>query len=279
MPPHYNTFVDNINIKIGSSDINVVSSVTNLGVRLDRNLKMTAQTSHLMSSCVYQLKLVNSIRASLDVQVAERVVNAIFTSRLDYCNSLLAGLTVQDCTRLQRLQNAAARCVLMRPRDFSATDMFCELRKRVHYKLLLLTYKTLNGSAPECLVNQLQDYCPTRVLRSADQNLLSVKKTHIKIGDSYFTVAGSVLWNALPCKIKKARPIDCFKSMIKTISLGYKLCHNELLFCTLYYIHISALNMLHSWILRYINIYILLLFSSNPHVGEVERIFVKHRTL
>ena len=104
VPPYYNTLVDNINIKIGSSDINVVSSVTNLGVRLDRNLKMTAQTSHLMSSCAYQLKLVNSIRASLNVQVAERVVNVIFTSRIDYCNSLLAGLTVEDVTLLQRLQ-------------------------------------------------------------------------------------------------------------------------------------------------------------------------------
>ena len=61
VPPYYNTFVDNININIGYSDINVVSSVTKPGVRLDRNLKMTAQTSHLMSSCAYQLKLVNSI--------------------------------------------------------------------------------------------------------------------------------------------------------------------------------------------------------------------------
>ena len=96
VPPYYNTLVDNINIKIGSS-------VTNLGVWLDRNLKMTAHTSHLMSFCAYQLKLVNRIRASLDVQVAARVVNAIFTSRLDYCNSLLAGLTVQDFTRLHRV--------------------------------------------------------------------------------------------------------------------------------------------------------------------------------
>ena len=171
VPPYYNTLVGNININIGSSDINVVSLVTNLGMRLDRNLKMTIQTSHLMSSCVYQLKLVNSIRDSLDVQVAERVVNPIFTSRLEYCNSSLACLTVQDFTRLQILQNAAARCVLMRTRDFSATDMLCELhwlpvRKGVHYKLLLLTYKTLNGSAPEYLVNQLQDYSPTRALRT-----------------------------------------------------------------------------------------------------------------
>ena len=146
VPPYYNTLVDNINIKMGSSDINVVSSVTNLIGRLDRNLKMTAKTSHLMSSCAYQLKLVNSIRASLDVRVAERVVNEIFTSRLDYYNSLLAGLTVQDLTRMKRLQNSAARCVLMRSRDFSATYMLCELhwlpvRKRV---LLLLMVPPLN---------------------------------------------------------------------------------------------------------------------------------------
>ena len=54
VPLYYNTLVDNININIGSSDINVVSSVTNLDMRLDMNLKMTAQTSHLMSSCTYQ---------------------------------------------------------------------------------------------------------------------------------------------------------------------------------------------------------------------------------
>ena len=152
---------------------------------------------------------------------------------------------------MQRLQNAAARCVLMRPRDFRATDMLCELqwlpvRKQVYYKLLLLTYKTLSGSVPGYLVNQLQDYYPTRALRSGDQNLLSVKNTLIKIGDSSFTVAASVLWNALPCQIKKARTIDGFKSMIKPISLSYKLCHHELLFCTLYHIHIiSTFNMLY----------------------------------
>ena len=108
----------------------------------------------------------------------------------------------------------------MRPRDFSAKYMVCELhcipvRTRVHYKLLLLTYTTLNGSAPEYLVNQLLDYCPTRVLQSVNQNILSVKKTRIKIGDSSSTVPASVLWNELPCQIKKARSIDCFKLMIK----------------------------------------------------------------
>ena len=74
--------------------------MTNLGLKLDMNLKMTAQTSHQMSKCAYQLNLVNIFRASLNVQVAERVVNAMFTYRLDYCKSLLAGLTAHKSTRV-----------------------------------------------------------------------------------------------------------------------------------------------------------------------------------
>ena len=45
---------------------------------------------------------------------------------------------------------------------------------------------------------------------------MSVKKTRIKIGDCSFTIVASILWNALPCQIEKARTIDDFKSMIKT---------------------------------------------------------------
>ena len=179
MPPYSQTLVDNMNIKIGASDINVLSSVANLGVRRDRNIKMTTQTSHLMTFCVYQLNPVNNILASLDVQVTENVENAICKSKLDNGNYLLAGIT-----RPQRLQISAARCALMRPSDFSAKDMLCELywfpvRKHSN-KLFLLTYKTLNGSAPEYIVNQLQDHCPTRAVHYAGQNPLSDEKDSYK---------------------------------------------------------------------------------------------------
>ena len=58
-------------------------------------------------------------------------------------------------------------------------------------------------------------------------------------------VAASVLWNTLPCQIKKARSIDCFKSMIKPISLCYKLDIRNYVLYIILYIYISALNMLY----------------------------------
>ena len=64
----------------------------------------------------------------------------------------------------------------------SCSDSRC-VNEYIIYNLLPLTYKTLNGTAPEYHVNQLQDYCPTRALQSVDQHLMSMKNTRIKIGD------------------------------------------------------------------------------------------------
>ena len=71
-------------------------------------------------------------------------------------------------------------------------------------------------SAPEYLVNRLQEYFPTRALRYVGQNLPSVQNNRIKIVDSSFTIAVSILWNELPSQTKKARTIDCFIVMVKT---------------------------------------------------------------
>ena len=74
--------------------VNETMMADNVNRGMDRDVNgsndcsLLTTISHLMSSCGYQLKLGNSIRASLDVQVA------IFTTKLDYCNSLMACRTV-----------------------------------------------------------------------------------------------------------------------------------------------------------------------------------------
>ena len=40
------------------------------------------------------------------------IVQAVIMSRIDYCNSLLVGVPSTQLSKLQRLQNAAARLVI-----------------------------------------------------------------------------------------------------------------------------------------------------------------------
>ena len=47
----------------------------------------------------------------------------MFRSRLDYCNSLLAGIPDNKLNKLKRIQNHAARLVLRKSRHASATAL------------------------------------------------------------------------------------------------------------------------------------------------------------
>ena len=79
-------------------------------------------------------------------------------SRLDYCNSLLAGLPTVQMSRLQSVLRAAARFVLGLPgrAPVSAamhdTLHWLSFPQRVTFKLCLLTYKYLHDLAPDYLL-------------------------------------------------------------------------------------------------------------------------------
>ena len=70
----------------------------------------------LPSRCWYSLTdhlpvLTRSIKQSLTLEATRTLVHAFITSRLDYCNSVFAGVSGQLLHRLQVIQNAAARLV------------------------------------------------------------------------------------------------------------------------------------------------------------------------
>ena len=203
IPKRYEYLVEHSSIIVGENIITASLTVTNLGVVLDRNLTMAYQVSKIVRICTYKLRMVNIIRDKLSVHVAERVVNAMVTGNLDYCNSLLYGITAGQLGRLQRIQNTAARLILRRNRRSSATVMLHELhwppiKKRVMYKLLLMVYKSQHDMVPDYITEHLLDYTPSRLLRSSEDKQLVVIKTHSHYGDISFQVAAAKLWNAAP---------------------------------------------------------------------------------
>ena len=141
---------------------------------------------------------------------------------LDYCNSLYFGLSQASLSRLQLVQNAAAR-LLTRTRKYeSITPILFKLywlpvTFRIDLKILLFVYKALNKPAPQYLTNLLCPYTPSRTLRSSDHCLLIVPRSRLKKrGDCTFATAGPKLWNSLPLYIRLAPSISIFKTSLKT---------------------------------------------------------------
>ena len=106
------------------------------------------------------------------------MINATLTSRLDYCNSLLYGAKQSHIHRLQCCQNNAAWIITKRRKFDHISPVLRELhwlpaQQRISYKILLLTYKALNGHAPQYLVALISKYIPPRPHLSEDQYLLN----------------------------------------------------------------------------------------------------------
>ncbi len=157
------------------------STVRNLGVILDSNLSFENHISHVTKTAFFHLRNIAKLRNMLPVSDAEKLVHAFMTSRLDYCNALLGGCPASSINKLQVVQNAAAR-VLTRSRKYDHITPILRslhwlpIKFNISYKILLLTYKALNGLAPAYLTSLLARYNPSRSLRLQISGLLVVPR-------------------------------------------------------------------------------------------------------
>jgi hypothetical protein len=208
-------------VKVGTSDVLPSESARNLGATFDKNMTLQPHVSSLVRSCNWQLRRIGQLRKYLTTEAAEKIIHAFISSRLDNGNSLLFGLPDYQINRLQRIHNTAARILTLTNKYSHITPIleslhWLPIQYRIMFKILTLTYRCLNGSAPSYLSQLLSPYNPPRSLRSSDQLLLTIPKTKTKTyGDRAFQNAAPKLWNGLPLSIRQATTLTSFKKQLK----------------------------------------------------------------
>ena len=103
-------------LNLDSVHIPSQSSCRVLGSHFDSKLSMDQHISQFIKSANFQISNMYSIRKFLDPKTTESLVHAFITSRMDYCNSLLFGISKNNLFRLQKVQNRAARLCLGLPK-------------------------------------------------------------------------------------------------------------------------------------------------------------------
>src|SRR6218665_814202 len=82
-----------------------------------------------------------------------RLVSAVCTHHLYYCNAILANLPGSTLAPLQRLRNAAARLVMnLGPRDHVTPALYVlhwlSIRSRIQFSLCILVHQVIGGRSP-----------------------------------------------------------------------------------------------------------------------------------
>ncbi len=208
-------------ISVGEDTIFISETARNLGVTFDSGMTMQSHINSVTKSGYYHLRNISRIRKCLTKEACVTLVHAFISSRLDYCNTLLAG--VPDChlNKLQVLQNSAARLVTFTRKFDHITPILHDLHwlpveERIKFKILLLTYKALNGKAPK-YISQMLSFKDTRNTRYMQSVPLYVPKVRCPtFGGRSFSYKAPTLWNGLPLSIRSAESIDSFKTKLKT---------------------------------------------------------------
>uniref|UniRef100_A0A3B1J046 Reverse transcriptase domain-containing protein n=1 Tax=Astyanax mexicanus TaxID=7994 RepID=A0A3B1J046_ASTMX len=143
--------------------------ITNLGVKMDPDLKLDTQIKAVVKSSFFHLRQLAKIKSVVPKTQFETVIHAFVTTRLDYCNSLYTGVSGFSLARLQSVQNAAAwlltgTCKYEHISPILVSLHWLPIYFRIHFKILLFTFKSLNGLAPPYLSELLHTYKPTRSL-------------------------------------------------------------------------------------------------------------------
>ncbi len=141
-------------LTLDGCSLNSSLSVRNLGVLFDGNLYFDSHVSSICKIAFFHLNYIYKLRLMLSMSNADMLIHVFMTSRLDYCNALLGGCSARLINKLQMVQNAAAR-VLIRTRKYDhispvmSTLHWLPIKHRIDFKILLITYKALNGLAPQ----------------------------------------------------------------------------------------------------------------------------------
>ena len=153
------------------------------------------------------------MRAFLNKASLQKLVTSFVLSRMDYCNTLLVNLPKDTITKLQRIQNHAARLVLKKAKRDHVTPLFRKLhwlplQARIIYKIC---FKCVNKSAPSYLSYLLEQYVPSRLLRSGSQNLLKISpRANKKCTERAFKHCAPSIWNSLPSDIIEVKSENQF---------------------------------------------------------------------
>jgi len=140
-------------VSIGNTSVLKVSSVRDLGVHINSDITLSTHVTATVRTCFAGLQKIWSVRRSLTRDALITLIWAHVIGKVDYCNTVLAGVSEILMSRLLSVLNAAARLIFVARNNDRITPLLVELhwltlQQKIRLGLCVLAYRCLHSTAP-----------------------------------------------------------------------------------------------------------------------------------
>jgi len=171
--------------------------VRDLGVIIDNELKVDDHVRNVVRRCFYQLRQLRSVRQSLTTDTRGTLASAFIASRVDYCNTVLYGVSAQATRRLQMVLNAGTRLVVGASRRNHISPVrrdvlrWLPVTQRIQFKIAVTAFDCISGIGPayfKDVYTTVVDTSSRANLRSAHRGDMFVPRTRTQLGRRSFVL-------------------------------------------------------------------------------------------
>jgi hypothetical protein len=221
----YQTRTDNnLNVMLNNEKIEQVNKVKYLGVMIDNNLTWNEHISVLCKNLSYKISQLSRVKNIVTKDMMLTIYRSIIQPTIDYAITVWGHTTMENISKIQRLQNMAARIILdnfdyvnVRGINLVKQLKWMNITERIIYFEQLLMFKCIHGMAPDYLSNEITMEIEIRNIntRSHDMNVyIPFPNNEFSKKSLFYSAAKN--WNDLPDEMKEITNIENFKQKLKS---------------------------------------------------------------
>ena len=212
-------------VEVNGENVDTETVLKNLGTWFDQHLSMKNQVLAVVKSTHYQLRNISYVRKYLNIDSLKMISTQQILSRLDYCNTLYAGLPKCLLKKLQVVMNKTAKMIVSADITARASPILIDLHwlpiiARIEYKICCLVHTAIHTGFPSYLRALLQPLYYHNAVGTRNSNdpwRLVEPRVNGNYGSRSFKYIAPRKFNKLPRELRGTKDPVIFKKMLKTL--------------------------------------------------------------
>jgi hypothetical protein len=219
-----NLLSDDMSLNFLNKTIVPVTSISDLGIILDRNLTYNEHITQLSSECMAKLCQINRVKHCFDQKTLIYIICAVVMGKLYYCSTVWSNTSFSNIKKLQAVQNFACRIIANGKKFDHITPILKDIgwlpvKEHLLFKDLVMIYKCINSLAPTYLCDLFLKRKELNNRATRNNEALHIPLFSTTTGQRSFRYRAVGLWNSLDNELKKL-PLATFKIKLKEFLLN-----------------------------------------------------------